>query len=62
MASATREISASTQPPASPASSPSGTPISTAPMTETTPAISEARAPQMTRDSTSRPFSSVPNQ
>ena len=30
--------------------------------TETTPASSDARAPQMTRDSTSRPISSVPNQ
>src|SRR6478752_9240929 len=29
--------------------------------TETTPASSEARAPQTTRDSTSRPISSVPN-
>ena len=30
--------------------------------TETAPASSEARAPQMTRVSTSRPISSVPNQ
>ena len=30
--------------------------------TETAPAISEARAPQITRPSTSRPISSVPNQ
>ena len=31
-------------------------------MTDTTPAIIDARAPQMTRESTSRPFSSVPIQ
>jgi hypothetical protein len=30
--------------------------------TETTPASSDARAPQITRASTSRPISSVPNQ
>src|SRR3954454_3302444 len=30
--------------------------------TDTTPATSDARAPQMTRDRTSRPISSVPNQ
>ena len=30
--------------------------------TETRPALSEARAPQITRLSTSRPTSSVPNQ
>ena len=30
--------------------------------TEITPAESEARVPQMTRDSRSRPTSSVPNQ
>ncbi len=30
--------------------------------TDTRPANSEARAPQITRDSTSRPISSVPNQ
>ena len=52
----------SVQPPASPASSPTGTPITSATSTETTPASIEARAPYSTRDSTSRPFSSVPNQ
>ena len=31
-------------------------------VTDTTPAISEARVPQTTRDNTSRPSSSVPNQ
>ena len=62
MASVMREISASTQPPASPASIPSGTPTASAAATERPPAISEARAPQRVRDSTSRPFSSVPNQ
>ena len=61
MASAMRDSTASTHPPTNPASSPSGTPMSTAPSTETTPAISEARAPQMRRESTSRPFSSVPS-
>src|SRR6478672_7300639 len=30
--------------------------------TDTTPASSDARAPKITRDSTSRPISSVPNQ
>src|SRR5579862_1016616 len=40
---------------------PTGTPSDTEMHTETRPASSEARAPQMTRDSTSRPISSVPN-
>ena len=39
-----------------------GTPTESEMATETTPAISEARAPQMTRERTSRPISSVPNQ
>ncbi len=36
--------------------------MATAMVTEMTPAISEARAPERTRASTSRPSSSVPNQ
>jgi hypothetical protein len=52
----------STQPPRKPAARPIGTPISSEIDTDTTPASSEARVPQITRDSTSRPISSVPNQ
>jgi hypothetical protein len=39
-----------------------GTPISKEMLTEMTPAIKEACVPQITRDKTSRPISSVPNQ
>ena len=39
-----------------------GTPSSRLLLTDTTPASSEAWVPQMTRLSTSRPISSVPNQ
>jgi hypothetical protein len=60
MASARREITMSAQRPPSAASRPSGTPITAAPSTATTPAARLARAPNSTRDSTSRPFSSVP--
>ena len=41
---------------------PIGTPSPTAIDTAITPADSDARAPQITRDSRSRPTSSVPNQ
>ena len=41
---------------------PDGTPTDSESSTETTPASKDAREPQMTRDSTSRPISSVPNQ
>ena len=60
MASTSRPITPSTQPPAKPASSPTGTPTPAAISTDTTPASNDARAPNTTRDSTSRPFSSVP--
>src|SRR5208282_5190609 len=62
MASVMREISASAQPPAYPANKPMGTPNASEIDTDTTPARSEARVPQTTRESTSRPISSVPNQ
>ena len=62
IASTTRPITESIQPPANPASNPSGTPTPDAMPTETSPASMVARAPIITRDSTSRPFSSVPNQ
>ncbi len=39
-----------------------GTPSESEISTETTPALSEARAPKITRESTSRPISSVPSQ
>src|SRR5215510_3870968 len=42
--------------------SPSGTPTTTASRIERTPASKETWAPQMTRDRTSRPRSSVPSQ
>ena len=57
-----REMTASSQRQLIAASNPMGTPMMTAPATDTTPAMSDARAPQSTRESTSRPFSSVPNQ
>ncbi len=63
IASVMREMSMSGQPPevarerARPARPPSSEML-----TDTTPASSEARAPQITRESTSRPISSVPNQ
>ena len=41
---------------------PRGTPISSEIDTDTMPASNEARVPQITRDSTSRPISSVPSQ
>ena len=62
MASVIREISASTQPPTYPASKPIGTPNASEIDTDTIPARSDARVPHMTRESTSRPISSVPNQ
>ena len=62
MASTTRDSSASVQPLANPATRPAGTPMPAAISTETTPASRLARAPKITRDSTSRPFSSVPIQ
>src|SRR5271165_336504 len=62
MASVMREISASTHPPAYPASKPIGMPSTSEIDTDITPARSEARVPQITRESTSRPISSVPNQ
>src|SRR5688572_27117020 len=62
IASVTREMSASTQRPRYPAAMPIGTPSASEIDTDTTPARSEARAPQMMRDSTSRPSSSAPNQ
>ena len=52
----------STTPPTKPAIKPIGTPSSSEIDTDTTPASSEARVPQITRDNTSRPISSVPNQ
>src|SRR5450755_26279 len=61
IASVMREIRASVQPPTYPASKPIGTPSDSEMHTETSPARSDARAPQMTRDATSRPISSVPN-
>ena len=61
-ASVMREISASTAPPMKPAARPIGTPSSSEIETETTPASSDARVPQTTRERTSRPMSSVPNQ
>ena len=61
-ASVQREITASVQPPKYPAMMPKGTPRPSAIATETTPASKEACAPQIRRDSTSRPNSSVPSQ
>ena len=61
-ASITREIAASIQPPRKPAARPIGTPSSSEIETETTPASIEACVPQTTRENTSRPISSVPNQ
>ena len=60
-ASVMREMVASVQPPRQPAMTPSGTPAKTAIITETTPASSEACAPQIMRESRSRPFWSVPS-
>ena len=62
IASVTRLMTASTQLPLYPASSPIGTPSSSAIEIDTTPASIEARAPKMTRANKSRPDSSVPNQ
>ena len=62
IASVMREISMSGHLPRYPASSPIGTPTESEIDTDTTPARSDARAPQITRESTSRPISSVPNQ
>ena len=57
-----RMISESTHPPNAPATRPKNAPA-TAPMpSDNTPIISEARAPKMSRDSSSRPPSSSPNQ
>ena len=60
-ASVKREMTASVQPLRYPASTPSGTPRATAIRTDTTPARSDACAPQIMRERTSRPISSVPN-
>ena len=57
-----REITPSNTPPINPASKPIVTPATSEMKTDTTPASIEARVPQITRDSTSRPSSSVPNQ
>ena len=54
-------MSPSSQPPAQPDSSPSGMLTTSAMVTGMTPASSEARAPQISRESTSRPTSSVPS-
>ena len=62
MASTIRLRIASVQPSAKPASNPAGTPMPAAISTATTPASRLARAPNTTRESTSRPFSSVPIQ
>src|SRR5271154_7318816 len=62
MASVMREISASTQPPTYPASKPIGMPHASEIDTDTIPARSDALVPHTTRESTSRPISSVPNQ
>ena len=62
MASVARETSPSTHPPTYPATSPMGTPSAIEMHTETKPASSDARVPQITRARTSRPISSVPNQ
>ena len=61
-ASVMREMTVSTAPPMKPAARPIGTPSISEIETDTTPASSEARVPQITRDNTSRPISSVPNQ
>ena len=61
-ASVRREMKASTTPPTKPAARPMGTPRANEIETATTPASSDARVPQTTRESTSRPMSSVPNQ
>ena len=61
-ASVAREIRVSTIPPKKPANMPIVMPSTSEIATETVPANNEARAPQTTRASTSRPSSSVPNQ
>ena len=61
MASVSRMMRPSIQPPTRPEKSPRGMLTATAMDTGITPASSEARAPQMSRDSTSRPTSSVPS-
>ena len=62
MASSTRISNCSSQPPLkNPASSPSATPPVTPMTTASAETSSEARPPQMTRLSTSRPAWSVPN-
>ena len=50
----------SAQPPLHAASAPSGTPPTMARPTDTKPMVSEMRAPQIVRESTSRPRLSVP--
>ena len=60
-ASVRRETAASVQPRRYPARTPSGTPVASAMATETTPASSEACAPQTMRARMSRPSSSVPS-
>ena len=62
IASTSRPMIISVLPPANPASNPIGTPTPVAIVTEITPAVRLARAPQIIRLSTSRPFSSVPIQ
>src|SRR5262245_16284596 len=60
-ASISRISDASARPPAQPAASPSSPPATTAIATEPSPAMSDTRVPQITRDSTSRPTLSVPS-
>ncbi len=60
--SATRISALSTQPPRNPAAAPITAPMIIERMTSSTDSGSVTRAPDSTRDSTSRPSSSVPNQ
>ncbi len=59
--SATRESSASHQPPKNPASPPSTPPRSAAPAVAHTPTVTDARAPYTVRAKTSQPWVSKPN-
>ncbi len=52
---------ASVMPPAYPAMPPTRTPITDARLVATTPTRSDTRAPKISRESTSRPFGSVPS-
>ncbi|GAB1382073.1 hypothetical protein MASR1M50_03920 [Burkholderiales bacterium] len=62
MTSHTRIRKPSTQPPRKPAIKPSATPTSTDSSTEASPTTSEMRAPYISADRMSRPWSSVPSQ